>query len=132
MPSLALAVEVGDRASHFEAESTKGPIRLADYQGKQNVVLAFQSDLSDFEGFYTQVMGVSSDSLETHTEFSRKHDITFALIADDVGDLRKQYGRGRVTFLIDKHGMVRYIQKGVPRNHDFLREIRKLNGNSDP
>ncbi len=40
-PALALAVEVGDRAPLFETESTKGPLRLADYQGKQNVVLAF-------------------------------------------------------------------------------------------
>lgn len=41
IPALALAVEVGDRAPLFETESTKGPVRLADYQGKQNVVLAF-------------------------------------------------------------------------------------------
>ncbi len=41
LPAGALAVEVGDPAPLFEANSTQGPIRLADYQGKQNVVLAF-------------------------------------------------------------------------------------------
>lgn len=93
-------------------------------------MLAFQSDLPDFGGLDTQVLGVSSDSLKTHNDFSRKHKISFPLIADEDGDLRQQYGRGRVTFLIDKHGMVRYIQKGVPRNQDFLKEIRKLNKKS--
>jgi peroxiredoxin Q/BCP len=73
------------------------------------------------------VLGVSADSLETHAEFSRKHNITFPLIADEDGALRRDYGRGRVTFLIDRHGMVRYVKTGVPRNEDFLREIRKIN-----
>ena len=34
-------VVVNDRAPVFEAESTKGIIRLADYLGKKNVLLAF-------------------------------------------------------------------------------------------
>lgn len=37
----AAAVEVGDQAPEFEAESTMGTIRLADYLGKKNVLLAF-------------------------------------------------------------------------------------------
>ncbi len=76
------------------------------------------------------MLGVSSDSLETHSEFSRKHSLGFPLIADEDGTLRRDYGWGRVTFLIDKDGIVRYIQKGVPRNDEFLREIRKLNEES--
>lgn len=37
----AHALEVGEKAPLFEAPSTKGTIRLADYGGKKNVVLAF-------------------------------------------------------------------------------------------
>jgi len=37
----AHALEVGEKAPLFEAASTRGTIRLADYLGKQNVVLAF-------------------------------------------------------------------------------------------
>ncbi|GFE58020.1 hypothetical protein AOG1_19000 [Geobacter sp. AOG1] len=33
--------EAGEKAPLFEAVSTKGPIRLADYLGKWNVVLVF-------------------------------------------------------------------------------------------
>jgi len=37
----AQAVEVGQKAPAFEAPSTHGTVRLADYQGKQHLVLAF-------------------------------------------------------------------------------------------
>jgi peroxiredoxin Q/BCP len=37
----AAAVDVGDKAPEFEAESTAGTIRLSDYAGKKHVVLAF-------------------------------------------------------------------------------------------
>ena len=46
--SHAAAVEVGDPAPAFEAQSTSGTIRLADYQGKKNVLLAFY--FKDFTG----------------------------------------------------------------------------------
>lgn len=37
----AQALEVGQKAPAFEAASTHGTIRLADYQGKRHLVLAF-------------------------------------------------------------------------------------------
>ena len=40
-PLLAASADVQDKAPDFEAESTKGTIRLADYRGKKNVLLAF-------------------------------------------------------------------------------------------
>ncbi len=41
LPATAVALEVGEVAPPFEADSTEGLIRLTDYQGKRNVVLAF-------------------------------------------------------------------------------------------
>lgn len=40
LPSLALALDVGERAPDFSGTSTKGEIKLSDYLGKKNVVLA--------------------------------------------------------------------------------------------
>jgi peroxiredoxin len=41
-PSLAAAVEVGEKAPAFELPSTQGgTIRLADFTGKKEVVLLF-------------------------------------------------------------------------------------------
>ena len=40
-PILAASTDVQNKAPDFEAESTKGTIRLADYLGEKNVLLAF-------------------------------------------------------------------------------------------
>jgi peroxiredoxin Q/BCP len=72
------------------------------------------------------VLGVSPDSLETHRKFSEEHGITFPLISDTDNTIRGLYERGRITFLIDKTGIIRYVQKGVPEIGKFLREIKSL------
>ena len=86
---------------------------------------AFQRDLLRFEKLNAQVLGVSGDSLETHRRFSEKYDLSFPLIADD-GRLRKLYGSGRVTYIIDQTGTVAYVAKGMPDNAELLAELEKL------
>jgi len=39
-PASIMAVEVGEKAVDFAGVSTRGEIRLSDYQGKKPVVLA--------------------------------------------------------------------------------------------
>ncbi len=86
---------------------------------------AFQNDISRFEKLNAQVLGVSSDSLETHREFSKSLNLGFPLIADD-GSIRKLYGGGRITFVIDQSGIVRYIHKGMPDNGKLLEVLEDL------
>ena len=73
------------------------------------------------------MLGVSGDSLETHYAFSAEHGIRFPLISDTDGTIRKLYGGGRVTYLIDRAGVVRCIQKGVPDIQRFLAELARIN-----
>jgi hypothetical protein len=40
LPAMAVAVNVGDKAPLFTAESTEGSVSLEEYLGKKNVVLA--------------------------------------------------------------------------------------------
>jgi hypothetical protein len=49
------------------------------------------------------------------------------LASDTEKSIRKSYGRGRVTYLIDKGGIIRHIQKGVPDNQAFLDKLEKIN-----
>ncbi|BCR04949.1 hypothetical protein DESUT3_20180 [Desulfuromonas versatilis] len=86
---------------------------------------AFQRDLSRFEKLNAQVLGVSSDSLETHRKFSQEYDITFPLIADD-GTLKNLYGSRRITYVIDQSQIIRSIQIGVPDNDKLLEALEKL------
>ena len=73
-----------------------------------------------------QILGVSTDSVESHTEFSEKNGIAFPLISDTEKSIKKLYGRGRVTYLIDKSGVIRYVHKGVPDNEAFLDRLKAL------
>lgn len=86
---------------------------------------AFQDDIDRFEKLNAQVLGVSSDSLETHKEFARSLKLSFPLIADD-GTLRKLYGGGRITYVIGQDGVIRFVYKGMPDNDRLLDELERL------
>lgn len=86
---------------------------------------AFQNDIARFEELNVQVLGVSSDSLESHKAFSDQLGLSFPLITDD-GSISKLYGSGRVTTLIDQEGIVRYVYKGMPDNEKLLQEVSNL------
>lgn len=89
----------GDRAPDFRLPaSTGGEISLADFLGKQNVVLYFYPkdltpgctqeacsfrDLSeDFAEAGAVILGVSVDDLESHAKFVDKHQLSFPLLSD--------------------------------------------------
>ncbi len=87
---------------------------------------AFQMDLEKFEKLNTQVMGISPDNLESHEKFSEKYGLTFPLVSDVEGLVKRLYGRGRITYLIDRKGIIRFIQEGVPDNKDLLKKLGEI------
>ena len=89
---------------------------------------ALQEAIASFERLDTQVLGVSGDDVETHRRFAASLSLSFPLISDPEGTLADRYGRGRVAFLIDKEGVVRYVAKGMPDTARLLAEARKLEG----
>lgn len=131
------SIKVGDVAPEFELEAANGQrVRLSDYRGKKNVVLffypkdetagctveacSFRDAYEDFVDVGAEVIGVSADSLASHNRFAGRHNLPFLLLSDPKGlvgaryDVRKALGifPGRVTFLIDKDGIVRHVTDG--------------------
>lgn len=129
-----MAVQVGDTAPDFTLTSQNGqPISLKDFLGQKCVVLyfypkddtpgctkescAFRDSYEDFKNAGAEVIGVSGDSSESHAQFANKYQLPFILLADTGNKLRKLYGvpstlgllPGRVTYIIDKQGIVQYI-----------------------
>ena len=62
-------------------------------------------------------LAISSDSVESHGRFAAANRLSFTLLSDSRGVVRKRYGvkrtlgilPGRVTYVIDKQGIVRHI-----------------------
>ncbi|MEP6539923.1 MAG: peroxiredoxin [Bryobacteraceae bacterium] len=131
-------LKVGDVAPDFTLPSTQGkPVKLSDFRGKKNVVLAFYpaaftggctkemtaygSDLAKFETADTQVFGVSTDNSPSQKKFAESVNATFPMLSDfNKREVSKDYGvlmadRGianRATFVIDKEGKIQHIEEG--------------------
>jgi peroxiredoxin Q/BCP len=126
-------LRVGDRAPDFTLPSSSGPVRLADVLRSTAVVLyfyprdetagctaeacAFRDSYEVFTEAGAEVIGVSDDTVESHRSFAAHHRLPFQLLADPGGEVRRLYGvsawlgllPGRVTFVIDRHGIVRHV-----------------------
>ena len=87
---------------------------------------AFQKDIEAFERRNTQVLGVSADDIETHKRFAESLGLAFPLVVDPGKKIQTLYGPGRIAFLIDKTGVVRHIEKGMPDNQRALKKIDEL------
>lgn len=88
---------------------------------------AFRDDLSKFSPIDTIVYGISTDMLDAQDEFTKKESLTFPLLADPEQKVTKSLGvvspknakvSQRVTFIIDKDGVIRKIYTDVkPEEH---------------
>ena len=135
-------LEVGMKAPEFTLPDKNGDmVSLADFAG-QKVVLyfyprdntagctrqacAFAEKNEEFKIKNTVVIGVSKDSVASHSRFAEKHGLPFVLLSDpelqaiqayDVWKEKKLYGKVsmgvvRTTYVIDEQGV---IEKVMPK-----------------
>lgn len=77
----------------------------------------FRDQYEEFLEAGAQVIGVSSDTVESHAAFARKYQLPFLLLSDVDGALRESFGvpktlgffQGRVTYVIDYQGIVQLV-----------------------
>ncbi len=137
-------VKEGDIAPDFTLQAQDGrEVSLHNYRGQKNVVLyfypkdftmgctaeakTFSANYERFLGMGAEVLGVSSDTMESHRTFAEECDAKFLLLTDGGGKVRDAYGvhstlgivPGRVTFIIDMRGVVRRVfsSQTHPRKH---------------
>jgi peroxiredoxin len=158
-----MAIQVGIEAPDFELPSSElendrpgKKIRLSDFRGKRNVVLAFYpldfspvcsgehqclvQDLPDLDRADAQILGISVDSAWAHAAFKRHLGLKYPLLADfqPRGEVARKYGlfladkgiTARATVLVDKQGKVAWVkEQGIAEPRDdkeILAELRKL------
>ncbi len=98
----------------------------------------FRDDYQDFTDAGAQVFGISDDDVASHKRFAERHRLPFRLLADTDNAVHKAYGlqaalgilRGRVTYVIDRHGVVRHSFdariNAVAHVRDALKVLRAL------
>ena len=150
-----MELKVGDKAPDFTLPSQMGDnVTLSEFLGKKAIVLyfypkdespgctreacRFRDSYDVFTDLGAEVLGVSSQSVESHKSFATHHGLPFLLLSDADGKVRQLYGvsatmgviPGRVTFIIDKKGVVRHVfsSQFQPEKHieEALRILKEL------
>jgi peroxiredoxin Q/BCP len=121
---------VGDQAPDFELDGTGGRFRLSDHRGERVVLLfypgdntpvctrqfcSYRDDADGFDSLGAAVVGISSQSLDSHAAFTAEHGLGVPLLADEGGAVAKAYGAHaplvgtrRAVIVIDEEGVVRH------------------------
>ncbi len=126
-------IGVGATAPDFTKTTQHGDsITLSQFRGDRTVVLyfypknetpgctaeacSFRDHFEEFVEAGAVVIGVSQDSEKSHQSFAKNHGLPFLLVSDRDKAMQKAYGvpktmgllPGRVTFVIDRDGVVQH------------------------
>ena len=134
-----MALNVGEQAPDFKLFNTdKAEINLADYRGKNVVVLFFplaftgvctaelcqmRDDIATYSGLNAEILAISVDSIFTLGKFKEEQNLPFNLLSDFNKETAQAYGAcydtfvfgmqgvaKRAAFVVDATGVIRYAE----------------------
>lgn len=130
---------VGDMAPDFTLPSTSGepftlseelknrenPIVLFFYPGDFSTLctreaIAFRDEIDQLEEQNADVIGISTNNMESHRRFRKKFQLPFELLSDPAGEVCRMYDAyrpllgqaSRMTFIIEPDQTIRSIYDG--------------------
>jgi len=152
-------VEEGKKAPSFSLQDGEGKkVSLSDFKGQKVVLYFYPKDMTsgctkeacgfrdnfpNFKKIKTVVLGVSSDSVQSHKKFADKYELPFTLLSDKKKEVVEKYGVWkeksmygkkymgveRSTFIIDEEGKVLKVFRKV-KVDGHIEEVEKvLKGN---
>lgn len=155
-----MILTIGQLAPKFKLPDQDGKvISLADYFGQWVLLYFYPKDdtpgctteacslrdnLPRFVNIGAAVLGISTDSVESHKKFANKYKLPFTLLADEDKEVVNKYGVwakksfmgkkyegiNRTSFLIDPKGkIVKIYEKVKPEKHvaEVLADLKILN-----
>jgi peroxiredoxin Q/BCP len=151
-------MKIGESAPDFTLKDGNGNAwQLSDQKGKTVVLLFYPGDntpvctkqlcsvrdnWADYAATGAEVVGISTDSPESHRDFVKEHNLPLTLLSDANGKVSKVYGASswipgrsaRAVVVIDNNGVVRHHQVQSlslfrPKDDDVLEAIRKIEKN---
>ncbi len=154
-------LKVGDPAPIFSLPNSNGKIlSLNDFKGKKVILYfypkddtpgctkeacAFRDNLVRLERRGAVVVGISTDTIESHRKFSEKYQLPFPLLSDDSKETIKAYGAWqekwfmgksfmgieRTTFIIDEEGRIAQIFPRVKVDKHIWEILKFINPNTE-
>ncbi len=149
MPSLEIGQSAPDFTLPFATRDSisRVPLKLSDFAGKRNVVLAFypadwsggctkevctmRDDFGSLDKLNAEILAISGDYVFSHFEWAKHHDLPFKLLSDHLHDVARTYSsyndksgmNRRTVFVIEKSGKIAYVdlQYSVADMDDFNR-----------
>lgn len=150
-----MGLKVGDVIPNFKAKDANGnDFDSQNIVGKKPLVIyfypkdntpgctaeacSFRDQYEDFKDLGAEVIGISSDSVSSHQQFSEQYKLPFILLSDNDKKIKTLFGvpsglfgllPGRVTYVTDKNGVIQMIfdsvlaTKHIPK---ALQSIKKL------
>ena len=136
-------LEVGSKAPEFKLLDKDGnEISLSDFKNKKVVLYfyprdntpgctkqacAFRDSYEEFKSKDVVIIGISKDSVKSHSNFATKYELPFILLSDpdlyaikayDVWKEKKLYGKVsmgvvRTTYIIDENGIIEKVYNKV-------------------
>ncbi|MDZ7703534.1 MAG: peroxiredoxin [Trueperaceae bacterium] len=145
-------LQPGNPAPDFTLPSTHGEQSLSDHQGEWVVLYFYPKDETpgctqeacDFRDLSANldaaVLGVSTDSLDSHQKFAANHNLSFPLLSDESAEVAKAYGTFgpkvifgkerevtlRSTFIIGPDGKIREAMYNVKSDGHAAEVAKKL------
>lgn len=132
--------------------------RLSEKRGQVVVMLFYPGDetpvctrqmcsvrdrWSDYTETGAEIVGISTDTVESHQKFSRNHELPFRLLADPESKVTSLYGvrswipgrSARAVIVIDSRGIVRHRQVQPlslfrPKDNQVIEAIRTAQSDS--
>jgi peroxiredoxin Q/BCP len=147
-------MKIGETAPDFTLKTGDGSDwSLSNQEGKTVVLLFYPGDNTpvctkqlcsvrdnweDYQKTGAEVVGISTDTADSHKGFAEKHDLPLTLLSDEKGEVSAEYGMkswlpgrsARGVVVIDKDGIVRHHQVQSlslfrPKNDEVLNAIKK-------
>ena len=150
-------MKIGAAAPDFTLKDGEGKDwRLSEHRGKTVVLLFYPGDETpvctrqmcsvrdrweDYTATGAEVVGVSTDSPESHRKFAEHHGLPLRLLSDQSGAVARMFGAtswlpnraARAVVVIDAGGVVRHnkaqpLSLFRPKDDDVLKAIRDAQG----
>ena len=150
-------LEAGIKAPEFTLPDKDGNnVSLSDFKGKKVVLYfypkdstpgctkqacGFRDSYEDYKNLGVTIIGISKDSVKSHSNFAEKQNLPFILLSDtelevikayDVWQAKKNYGKVsmgvvRTTYIIDENGVIEKVYKKVKTAENASEILEYLN-----